>query len=249
MYKESTAQVAALISDLRAMPKLNDSYFHVYVKDMAANTSQLQQQTNAEKVTKLPNVGREGETFLYHILTQYDTLAQHTMFLQAGVHNRREFSSRIAYYFDSNRTGMLNLGPTGALCSCDNCGDRFGWADTSHLFPLLHERIYRVAACDSVQLSYKGQFIVSAKRIRGISKPIYVELRDAFVNSTSWAHQQAFLDGKENSMSKPYFGYTMERLWNLLFQCSGPEVGWKCPSLLSRWRLGGSIRDCQCLDS
>ena len=32
----------------------------------------------------LPNVGREGHTYLYHIIHNYDTLSEYTMFLQGN---------------------------------------------------------------------------------------------------------------------------------------------------------------------
>ncbi|KAH7341185.1 hypothetical protein BKA66DRAFT_517378 [Pyrenochaeta sp. MPI-SDFR-AT-0127] len=204
MYGESTAYVAALVSDLRSTPKINNAYFHVYTKLVAANTNEFQIHTNADRVTKIPNIGRESETYLYHIQHEYDKLAKHTMFIQAGVHNRREFFSRIHYYFESNLTGMLSLGAPGTLCSCHGCRDY---------------RIYGSMACSYVHLCYKGQFIVSAQRIKGISKTIYDELRDAFVKPASWAHQHALVHGREDSISKPDLGYTMERLWNLLFRC------------------------------
>ena len=35
-------------------------------------------------VTTLPNVGREGHTYLHHIINNYDTLSDYTMFLQGN---------------------------------------------------------------------------------------------------------------------------------------------------------------------
>jgi hypothetical protein len=109
--------------------------------------------------------------------------------------------------------------------------------------------MYNSTICENVLLSYKGQFIVSAARIRGVNKDIYHDLWQAFVDENNPAHQPSNLQGRPDSMSAPDFGYTMERLWNLLFQCSSVDVGWKCPTLLSEWRLGGDISDCQCFDT
>jgi hypothetical protein len=143
---------------------------------------------------------------------------------------------------------MLNLGPPGTMCNCKNCGDRFGWADSSELLPSLHEQIHNSTMCENIHLSYKGQFIVSAKRIRGVRRGVYHGLWDALVGPTSWAHNEEFLHGSRDSMNAPSLGYTIERLWNILFQCESPEIGWRCPSLLSRWREGGDTSDCQCFD-
>lgn len=248
MYKEPLDEVVQLISSLRAMPSIQHSQIHIYIKDGGADTDKIKQVTGAHKVTTLANIGREGETYLYHILENWETLAKQTIFLQAGVHNPREFYPRVRNYFDPLRTGMLNLGWSGQVCNCENCGDRFDMWDTTHLFPHISHRIDNSTKCDKMLLSYKGQFIVSAKRIRGIDKSIYRDLHDAFVDQNSWAHQDEYLQGRPDSMAAPVFGYTMERLWNLLFQCNSMEVAWKCPSLLSGNRIGGNIEDCQCFD-
>ncbi|KAF2444209.1 hypothetical protein P171DRAFT_455094 [Karstenula rhodostoma CBS 690.94] len=249
MYKEPSDQVAYLVSALRNMDNVGrDAKVHIYVKDMNANIEEIQQVTGANKVTALPNIGREGETYLKHILGNWDTLARETIFLQADVHNPREFYPRVRDYFVPGRTGMLSLGWSGQVCNCDTCGDRFGFRDTTYLFPEISNRINNAAKCDEVLLSYKGQFIASAKRIRGIDKSIYQDLHEAYVKQDSWAHQEEYLQGRPDSMDAPVFGYTMERMWNLIFQCNSMEIAWKCPTLLSGHRIGGNVEDCQCLD-
>ena len=248
MYKEPVEDVVKLITTLRLMPNLRETPVRIYIKDSEADVSKIQARTKANKVIILPNVGREGETYLNHILNNWDTLARQTVFLQADVHNPREFYPRISTYFDPARTGMLSLGWSGNVCACGDCGDRFGFQDTTHLFPHIHDRINNSSRCENMLLSYKGQFIVSAKRIRGIDKSIYQGLHDAFTDEKSWAHQEAYLQGRPDSMSAPILGYAVERIWNLLFQCNDMDVAWKCPSLLSGNRLGGSIQDCQCFD-
>lgn len=248
MYKEPVDEVAYMISRLKAMPNLQDAQIHIYVKDNESDTTNIQATTGAHNVTMLPNIGREGETYLYHILNSWDTLAKHTVFLQADVHNPREFYPRVHDYFDPERTGMLSLGWSGQVCNCEECGDRFGFWDTTHLFPDVHNRINNSTQCDKVLLSYKGQFIASAKRIRGVDISVYRDLHEAFVNKDSWAHQEQYLKGRPDSMSAPLFGYTMERIWNIMFQCSSMDVAWKCPTMLSGNRIGGGVEDCQCFD-
>ncbi|KAF2624453.1 hypothetical protein BU25DRAFT_348381 [Macroventuria anomochaeta] len=247
MYKEPIDEVEELVNNLKSMPALSDARVTIYIKDGEANSTHVRHQTGANNATILPNVGREGETFLNHILNQWDSLARQTIFLQAGIHNPREFYTHISNYYSRSQTGFLNLGLSGAVCNCEDCGDRLFWNDKAHLFPRIYNRIYNSTTCDNVLLSYKGQFIVSAARIRGVDKDIYYALWKAFVDKGSWAHQPQILQGPD-SMSAPDFGYTMERMWNLLFQCSNSDVVWKCPSLVSKWRIGGDIGDCQCFD-
>jgi hypothetical protein len=248
MYKEPVHEVALLVSRLKAMPNLRDLRIHIYIKDNEVNIDRARIGIGADKITLLQNIGREGQTYLYHILNNWDALAKHTIFLQADVHNPREFYPRIRNYFDPAQTGMLSLSWPGQVCNCEECGDHFGFWDTTHLFPRIYNRVYNSTKCDKVLLSYKGQFVVSAKRIRGVDISIYRDLHDTFVNESSWAHDKGYLQGRPDSMSAPTFGYTMERMWNLLFQCNSIDVAWKCPTLLSRSRIGGDIKDCQCFD-
>ncbi|RYO48497.1 hypothetical protein AA0113_g9937 [Alternaria arborescens] len=248
MYKERTEDVAALIAKLESMSQMSEALITIYLKDSEADERQIKQETNAHEVIKLPNVGREAETYLNHIVNRWDSLAERTVFLQADVHNPREFYPFFERYFRANQTGFLNLGWAGILCNSDDCGDNRGWQDETSLFPNLQSRIDD-SHRENVLLSYKGQFVVTAARIRGIDKSIYDELWQLLVDKNSWAHQEPYLQGRPDSMSQPWFGYTTERIWNLLFQCSDMDVAWRCPTLLSGWRPGGSIADCQCFDS
>jgi hypothetical protein len=248
MYKERVDEVARLISTIKAMPQLREATVHIYVKDNSTDIDWIRMGTGANNVTTISNIGREGETYLYHILHSWNSLARHTVFLQADVHNPREFYPHIRDYFDPVRTGMLNLGWSGQVCNCESCGDRYGFEDTTHLLPELHGRVNNATTCDNVLLSYKGQFIASAKRIRGVDKAVYTDLHNAFVNPQSWAHQEAYLQGRKDTMSAPVFGYTVERIWNVLMQCNDMDVAWKCASLVSGRRAGGTVEDCQCFD-
>lgn len=248
MYKERTEDVASLISRLHSMPQMSQALFTIYLKDSEADEERIMQETNSHKVVKIPNVGREAETYLNHIVTRWDSLAERTVFLQADVHNPREFYPFFQRYFRANQTGFLNLGWAGNVCNSDDCGDRHGWQDETLLFPQIQSRIDH-SARDGVLLSYKGQFVATAARIRGIDKAIYDDLWKLLTDEKSWAHNEPYLQGREDRMDTPWFGYTMERIWNVLFQCSDMDVAWKCPTLLSGWRPGGSIADCQCFDT
>ncbi len=248
MYKEPIHEVADAISHMKGTLAFSEALFTIYVKDEKADADKIKQQSGAKSVTVLPNIGREGGTYLHHIIERWDSLAKQTIFLQAEIHNPREFWPHLNYYFVPDKTGFLSLGWSGSVCNCDSCSDRFYWQDDTQLFPALQRRINGEDTCREVLLSYKGQFVVSAARIRGIDKSIYQDLWGAFANETGWAHQEDYVQGRKDSLSAPLFGYTVERIWNLLFQCSDMDIAWKCPTLLSKWRIGGNVGDCQCFD-
>lgn len=251
MYKEPVEHLNPVLETLQRLPTFSSqsSRIIIYTKDEKANVESIKQATRAYNVTKVPNVGREGETYLRHILEHWDSLAKHTMFIQADIHNPREFIPRVRDYFDPEKTGMLSLGFSGNVCDCNDCGDRFGWHDDTHLIKSLYGDVYQTEkTCSRALLSYKGQFIASARRIRGVEKKVYEDLWKALSDKDSWAHKEDYLRGRPDEMSAPYFGYTLERIWNVLFQCSDMDIAWKCPTLLSGTRRGGSKADCQCFD-
>lgn len=247
MYKEPTASVTSLISSLQHIPAIANATIHVYTKNEKANRTNLQLLTGAHKVTVLSNTGRESGTYLYHILHHWDALARHTLFVQAEVHNRAELLWRLEKYFDPLRTGMLDLGFRGHVYPCTGT-DQWGWNDDSGVVSRVYNKVYRTP-CHPFILSYKGQFLVSASRIRGIHKSVYKDLYQALQEQDSWAHSKPYIRGRADSISAPVFGYTLERLWGVIFQCSDIAAAWKCPSFLGRLWVMGVKTDCQCLDS
>jgi hypothetical protein len=248
MYKEETDSVVAMVSQLREIfdGKGRAMAIIIYVKNDDVDTAELENRLGATSLAiKRPNVGREGETYLYHILSRFGTLAAHTLFIQAHAHNLWEIRRRIEAYLVPN-TGMLSLGFSGNTCQCNTCSDRWGWEDGGAVTSL-YERVYN-KTCSTALLSYKGQFIASARRLRGIRKEVYEDLHSALVDPRSWAHSEPYLRNRPDSMNAPYFGYTLERLWSILLQCSEDDVAMKCPTLLSGTRRGGDPSDCQCFD-
>ncbi|GME35593.1 hypothetical protein GTA08_BOTSDO12126 [Neofusicoccum parvum] len=251
MYKEPVESIHSIMEGLMAIPAIAEysPRLFLYTKDEdmePSDITELGNITDAFKIVKLPNYGREGETYLEHILLNWDTLARQTLFVQADVHNPHEFFNRIQDYYSPN-TGMLSLGFSGKSCNTENCGDRWGWDEEQ---ALLNDVCKRAGGetCRHMLLSYKGQFIVSAKRIRAVGRKLYEDLRTAMTDPGSWAHREPYLQGRKDSLNAPRFGYTMERLWSVVMQCSTEEIAWRCPTLLSRTRRGGGIADCQCLD-
>jgi hypothetical protein len=250
IYREPPSHVTDTFSILDSLPSIGSKAprLILYTKDPTANLTLLQQQTNATKVIQLPNVGREGHTYLHHMISSWDDLAAQTFFLQASIHNPREFTARVRDYY-TPQTGMLSLGFSGQSCECNDCGDRFGWQDHSGIVEGTWKEVFdQTCGTQRVSLSYKGQFVASAARVRANEKAMYERLRDALQEPGSWAHRDEYLQGRPDSLNAPYFGYTLERLWSTIMQCSDERIAALCPTLLSGQRRGGSEADCQCSD-
>ena len=167
MYDESPEMVGSTIAQLLQIPAIVSARPSLTIYSKLENTDlkDLAARTGATNVFQIPNRGREGETYLHHILTRWDHLARHTLFMQADVHNSRELFPRIKDYF-VDATGMLSLGFSGTSCRCDRCGDRWGWFDVSSVIPDVYRRVYkRDCSTSPTLLTYKGQFIASAARI------------------------------------------------------------------------------------
>ena len=149
-------------------------------------------------VLSLPNVGREGHTYLYHIIENYDHLDDHTCFLQGNPFDHtpdlemrlKEFEKDIVpYYLLSNHVYNINL-----------CYDP---TDTS-LHDLLirgYERVFGVKKVShEFQFGAGAQFIVSKEIIRSRSKAFYENILQMM--------------DRENS---PPEGFMLERFWNMIF--------------------------------
>ena len=181
------------------------------------------------------------------------------MFIQAHAHNMRELIPRINSYLVPE-SGFLSLGFAGVSCGCGRCGDRWGWEDKAGVIPGLYERIYEMPCADDtpVWMTYKGQFVTSARRLRGIPKGIYEELLDTITRNNSMIAGEVESEVKsweggvvgDDTPDNPHFGFTVERIWGLLGQCATDQrVAVKCPSLLSGMSRGGEVGDCGCLDT
>jgi hypothetical protein len=88
MFKETPSAIKSTFDRLKGLPEIGrrNPRLVVYTKDPAANIEQLLKQMGANSVVQLPNVGREGHTYLHHIIEQWEDLAAQTFFLQADIH-------------------------------------------------------------------------------------------------------------------------------------------------------------------
>ncbi|PQE06281.1 hypothetical protein CJF30_00005229 [Rutstroemia sp. NJR-2017a BBW] len=210
MYDEDATSVRQMLSSIKATKFLSTLQPRVvlYTKNPASDLMELQVATGADVVERLDNVGRETGTYLHHITQHWDHLANQTIFIQAHAHNQRELIPRLDNFLVSN-TGMLSLGFSGVSCDCEGCSDRWGWEDEWGLIPKLYKKLHDTNKCsEPVLLSYKGQFVASASRIRGVPLDIYEGLHDAITSSSGWSHDPNVVGDNMDEPDAPYFGYT-----------------------------------------
>lgn len=179
-------------------------------------------------IRRLENVGREGDTYLSHVLDSEQNWASHTLFLQAEPHDPGYLQARLEDYF-IRETGFLSLSHVRNFCpSCDACNDHSGWTEDGAVLRDIFGRSNPYKACQDISLTYRGQFVVSSERMKRANRELLRDLRDRLLNDER-------------------FGFTLERSWGTVFQC--PTISERCPTLLSGW-IGNhaEVEDCQCLD-
>ncbi|KAF3202631.1 hypothetical protein TWF192_009898 [Orbilia oligospora] len=254
-FKENVNGIEKLLEEVREIEQLRVLELNViiYTKNNESDVQELQRRFAAHEVRILPNEGREGGTYLRHIIDRYDTLATHTLFIQAEPHSKSRLISRIKLYFDPSRTGMLDLGYRELRgCKCLDCRDEYSWRDVTGLIPDLMAQAHHIKCDENTQVatSYKGQFIVSSKRIRAAKKALYENLNEKLVGE----NRVVIGNPLEDRIDAPFFGYSLERSWAVLFQCADlTAMRDMCPGLTLLPKGFGDFQkaqpeDCGCLD-
>jgi len=251
-YDEDLNKTAEMINELRNMPKFRqlEVEVHLYTKKQDADLDAIRETINTTYVTLLPNLGREGGTFFDHIILSWDRLARHTMFIQASMHEFDHAKEHIRDYFGVD-TGVLSLGIYES-CNCVDCTDPW---DATRKFPRLEELYAALNGqfCPKqVILTYLGQFIASATRIRSRGLKTYEYLKKVLeADETHFIHADPKQDFFQDDVTNPYFGHTLERSWMVLFGCSEARLVEKCgswPGLRVARKPFAANDDCQCLD-
>ena len=265
-YNEPAAQVARQINTIHSLPNINSLSTRLIVYSTgldAIETYERQLQDSLHPSIDVSffereNTGREAATYLTHMLSPPFPLASHTFFLQAEMHSPSLVIPRIRDYFVPN-TGFLSLSSTHQ--TSDTCAprpwDHSTWSESPSILSPIFSAL-NVTQCTDYAFTYRGQFIVSAQRILATSPAVYSLLLEDLIDANATTHQeeyknQPWLPTKQDSLNAPLFGFTMERLWGLVFGCQGKMEG--CPSLVAGaigerfGRRGGDVGSCQCLDA
>jgi hypothetical protein len=265
-YERPGAQISNDLNTLLNTLTLRDVKTRVFIYDKGNDTVSLKQdirETISDGteiiVANLENEGREGATYLHHIVSHWDELARHTLFIQEQAHDFVLLTQRLADYL-VEETGFMSLSYEGKLWKqCEYLHANL-WPGTTRAVSLVLDKVRSDEVCRDLVLTYRGQFVVSGARIRGHEKALYVELLHGLLDVGSWMHSPKYTHSiwtgsASDSLADPAFGYTLERLWGIIMQCSDDNVAYRSPSLLgsyvrSVW-FGQTlpVEDVQCLDN
>ena len=246
-YEEDPFYIRTWLDDLRTLAYVKSLGLHitVYTKG-SSNPAQIKATTAADEVVQLPNTGREGGTYLYHILKHFEDPPPFTLFTQAYLKKAQQEGSgakaghlvdwlldRLKHKFDDS-TGFMSLDRKHDICYCGHCVDIK--KDFYPLWPQLYTLVTG-KVCRQKQptiMSFNGHFIVSRRRILALPRHMYEYLQELVdAPEDHWIHTEEepkWFDkqkGKSNP-SNPKFGHTLERLWHTLFACDSVDVVEDC---------------------
>ncbi|KAG1677070.1 hypothetical protein FOA52_001240 [Chlamydomonas sp. UWO 241] len=206
----------------------------VYHKGTAPLPGLMEQLPQADYFVVLPNIGREGHSYLAHLTSQYGALAPHTLFTQGVPNNYDRHFRTTLHHFKRQCTEFLCLGSLDK-CSCANCGHykvRMGQLAS------LYKTGMGVNCSRHFRSCQEGQFLVSRGRIAHHSLATWSRLtayleagpghwiNDEFLNDANWQGtpqeneaQKAELESNMLSRDSTYFLHVLERAWSPLFRC------------------------------
>ena len=161
----------------------------------------------------LPNVGRESHTILYHIINNYDTLSEITVFLQGNIndHPGDIYNNPFDYLTRINKNNQMIYQKTDPF---QDWGKIKHWVINKKLlkngqmkraeFTMgeFWEEIFGKKHPDFICVSYAGCFAVHRDLIR--RRPLKF-----------WKKLISYLDDHSN----PEIGHYFERLWVSIFTC------------------------------
>lgn len=149
---------------------------------------------------KLPNIGLEHHSWVYHIVTNYDFLPNYLIFLQGSPHYH--FIGNVEKFLDCflNRERRKNI----QVEDFDYI-PLTDWYTTEHvncteLVETYVELFGKEPEFQKVEYATCGQFCVSSERIRHYSKSFYEKYLKIFE--------------RKNNIE---YAYTAERIWTILY--------------------------------
>ncbi len=261
-HSEEPYYIKVWTDSLRSIPYMQELGIRIIIYTKGSmDTTAIKEASGADEVIQLPNVGREGGTYLHHLLSVYDDPPRFTLLAQAKLRKAQEEGSgkmtqwlqdRLRTKF-GNETGFMSMDRKHDICYCGHCTD-MGRNDFYPLWPQIYSML-QGKVCQRLEghvLSFNGHFIVSRNRILARPREIYRYLQTLVdAPADHWIHSEPepgwFEKDKGKSMpSNPKFGHTLERLWHTVFDCDDPEQVVDCDMKGMRAEGPGG---CSCRDA
>ncbi|BGP40618.1 hypothetical protein JCM10450v2_004613 [Rhodotorula kratochvilovae] len=271
-YDEDLAHAGDHIAHIRQTKFVRRRSNRVVVYNKGARSEQeLRQGLKlkwTDEVVPLPNLGREGATYLMHILLHYNstlssispawptsspppaslatplahlrttTLADHTYFLQA--HLAWDWIAKPRLEQMADESGFAHFGPLVK----SECGyDARAPVDLPVVKQLYNIFAGEICPPEPQLAAWSAQMAVSKRRILAQPYARYAHI-SALLEAPAghWIHAQ-WGPNESGGPSNPAFGHSVERAWPVVFGCKDGAMAERCPDEEYRREL------CQCLDT
>ena len=200
-HSEEPYYIKVWTDSLRSIPFIQELGMRIIIYTKGSmELAKVKEASGADEVLQLPNVGREGGTYLHHLLSVYADPPRFTLFAHAKLRKAQEEGSgkmtqwlqdRLRTKFD-NETGFMSMDRKHDICYCGYCTD-MGRDDFYPLWPQIYSML-QGKVCQRLEghvLSFNGHFIVSRKRILARSRGMYQYLQ-ALVDAPEdrWIHSE-----------------------------------------------------------
>lgn len=163
-------------------------------------------------IVKLPNIGRESHTYLYHIVHNYNKLAQRTLFLQGSQESEKRW-----VFFPLKRYKII------AKTNCENiiaahCFILNEKRSNIHLSEFVNSKWHNTVMREYNFSGFKHQFIDIGKNndvffFSNFGANFAVDIDKIYRNNIEY--YQRILATLDNIA--PVEGHYLEKLWNLMF--------------------------------
>lgn len=159
-----------------------------------------------------PNIGREAETYLYHIITNYDSLADWTLFLQGAPLDH----SRDLHLGEHAARGFVPLAPRRTVVEHYDAVLR---PETFYLPVFKKLEHLGLGGAPRVQIEFPAgaQFAVSGESIRARPKAFYEELIRQINIGPEFSQFNCDYYRRADYNHERIDAWILERLWGLIF--------------------------------
>lgn len=216
------------LGSILEIPVINESRPVWYLYNKSPAPPPLFLNVKIHHVINMPNVGREGHTFLYHIVHNYHNLSRQTIFCQENPDNKSNVLFRLENYYVKT-TGFMALSDE-MRCTCDGCSGTL--KRIRDFYAIFTQELCK----GDFTASLHGCFVVSRRRIHSLKLERYQYLLGLmgapsghFIHSASEGYRDGNGVEEESRPDKPCLGYILERTWSVMFNCSGLDVMERLP--------------------
>jgi hypothetical protein len=200
--------VARYNEDLRWSNKYED-YLTVYNKGEDEISGSI----------KLENIGREAHTYLYHIVNNYDDLADYTVFLQGEPLNPHSptLYRYLDYVLHSNEYIPDFFWISTRIVEGDFEYEREPYHKVFPNIRYAFEKVFGKQPPEKFTFGAGAQFCLSRDQIRKRSKEFYQNILDIFEHNPDEPDELTLKLLGKHGRQNPELAYQMERFWGLVF--------------------------------